>query len=545
MPEKISEKSPVILLILSKSFGEADWILPVLAAFREQHPEWRIVTLFGHKLIYDFLALNQTLFAEFEKLSSLNIVPQEIPSLFRDTIGPGQVRIILKDYNEDQYCPFKTEVAGYCPQALVVSYPHSNHIFSNRATDALQRCTAPDAYSVHDLFLLCSEHDLPYWSGYVDLAKIRTLGYPRYDSAWIQRLRDAPGLTATEEYRRAQQAGKVFFYISRGAHSVYLSQADYEYLLRSTVEETLRYENSFLLIKAHPRQDMDDLKRVLADYDPNRWLVSGLHLMQLCSLADVVISGWSSGILDALAMGRPVIEFWRFSGHDPDCRMLPDGRPTTIYRELGLVRAAETREELRGLIDSALAEPESESWQAQRKAFQLHCKQTDTAATDVARCLFEEAGRKQEAVSGAGDAPSPEAVVGAMIDHMTLLAEQGREEQVAEWLAFLRSQFPDDPRVLGNLGVFLFNRGEFDGALEQLRKGLAGAPSSLETAVNLAHILLLLDRVQEATEVVVAFYRRAAGSGPRAAFLQALREQAGPEHFSRIQEGIATALTGG
>ncbi|MEW6501139.1 MAG: hypothetical protein ACOY8P_09550 [Thermodesulfobacteriota bacterium] len=538
------DKPPVIILIISKSFGEADWILPVLAAFKEQHPEWRIITLFGHKLIHDFLVLNRTLYAEFRKYSSLNIVPQEIPSLFRDTIDPEQVKIILKDYNEDQYCPFKAEVAGHCPRALVVSYPHSNHIFSNRASDALQRCPDPDAYSVHDIFLLCSEHDMPYWSGYVDLAKIRTFGYPRYDSGWIRRMRDAPGLSETEEYRRAQLAGKVFFYISRGAHPVYLSPPDYEYLLRSTVEEALRYEDAFLLIKAHPRQDMEELNRILSEYDRSRWLVSGLHLAQLCSLADVVISGWSSGILDGLAAGKPVIEFWRFSGHDPDCRMLPDGRPTTIYRELDLVRAAETREELRTLLDSALAEPDAPAWLAQRAAFQRHCRQTDTAALDVARCLFDEAAHKEQAVERHHAGSPAGAVVTAMVDHITLLAEQGREKQVEEWISFLRGQFPDDPQVLNNLGVFLFNRGEFDNAVAQLTRSFQAAPA-LETAVNLAHILLLLGRKTEATDVVVAFLKQAPGSGQRAAFLQALSEQAGPESLALLQEGAAAIRSGG
>lgn len=545
MTRKISPESPIILLTISKSFGEADWILPVLAAFREQHPEWRIVTLFGHKFIHDFLALNSTLYAEFRKLSSLSIVPQEITSLFLDVIRPDQVKIILKDYNEDQYCPFKAEVAGRCPHALVVSYPHSNHIFSNRATDALQHCVDPEAYSVHDLFLLCSEHDIPYWSNYVDMNRIRTFGYPRYDSDWMARLHDASGLAASEEYRRAKRANRVFFYISRGAHAVYLSQPDYEYLLRSTVEEALCHDNSLLLIKAHPRQDMSDLKRILSDYDPDRWFVSGLHLTQLCSLADVVISGWSSGILDALAVGKPVIEFWRFSGHDPDCRVLPDGRPTTIYRELGLVRAAETREELRSLIYSILAEPDSEAWLGPQAAFSRHCKQSDSAAREVADCLYGEALRKEEAASRQAVHVSSAAVVEAMIDYMTVLADEGEERRIEEWLTFLRQQFPKDPQVLCNLGVFLFNRGEFEASVEQLTASLSLEPAAMDSAVNLAHIFLLLGRVDEAVKVVANYHRQAAGSGPRAAFIQSLSEQAGFEAFALLQNGAAALARSG
>lgn len=534
----MSDKTPVIILVVSKSFGEVDWILPVLVNLRQQHPEWRIITLFGHKLIHDYLVLNTALYAEFKKISSLNIVPQEIHSLFHDEIEPDQVKMILKDYNEDQYCPFKTDVERYCPHALVVSYPHSNHIFSNRETDSLRRCANPDAYSAHDIFLLCSENDIPYWSFYVDVAKIRTFGYPRYDQWWIDRLLTADGLVNTEEYRRARQAGRVFFYISRGAHSVYLSQNDYEYLLRATLEEVLRYDDALLIIKAHPRQDMEALKRILDDYDPRRWLVSGLHLMQLAALADVVISGWSSGILDALAVGKPVIEFWRFSGKDPDCRIAPDGRPTTIYRELGLARPAETREELAGVIADALRDPDALPWQMQRQAFQRYCRKVDNASAAVRDGLLEEMKRKQSACNDADRSPGSAGLIESMIEYTVGLVERNQQELAGQWLDFMITQFPDDPKVLNNYGVFAFNRGDFSGAVDSLARSLNFAPDYQEAAVNLVHVLLALQRPNEATEVLVSFYSNAAGAGPRTSFILALREQVDDESFALIQSRI-------
>lgn len=539
----MSEKPPVIILIVSKSFGEVDWILPVLVNLKQQQPEWRIITLFGHKLIHDYLLLNTALYAEFKKISSLNIVPQEIGSLFRDEVEPDQVKMILKDYNEDQYCPFKTEVERQCPHALVISYPHSNHIFSNRETDTLRQCANPDAYSSHDIFLLCSDHDIPYWSAYVNIAKIRTFGYPRYDRWWMDRLLSAPGLAATPEYRRARQAGKVFFYISRGAHSVYLSRNDYEYLLRSTLEEALRHEDALLIIKAHPRQDMDELKRILDDYDSSRWLVSGLHLMQLAALADVVISGWSSGILDALAVNKPVIEFWRFSGKDPDCRIAPDGRPTTIYRELGLARPAETREELAGLIAEALRDPDAPPWQQQRQAFARCCRTVDNASAAVAAGLLEEMQRKQTARRDAETNPAPAGLIEMMIEYTAALVDGNREEQAGQWLDFMIAQFPAEPQVLNNYGVFAFNRGDFAGAVDSLSRSLKLAPDYQEAAVNLVHMLLALERPDEATEVLVTFYRNAAGSGPRTSFILALREQVDADSFALIQ-GRISALGG-
>lgn len=534
----MSDTTPVIILIVSKSFGEVDWILPVLVQLKRHNPEWRVITLFSHKLIYEFLTLNRALFAEFKKISSMNIVPQEIGSLFRDEIRPEQVKMVLKDYNEDQYSPYKLEVMRHCPQALLVSYPHSNHIYSNRATDSVQPCAAPDAYSVHDLFLLCSAEDIPYWSEFVDYRKIRTFGYPRYDSWWMKSLADWPELTASEECQRARRADKVFFYISRGPHSHYLSQADYEYLLRSTMEEVLAYDNSFLLIKPHPRQDTEDLARLLAPYDARRWMVSGLHLQQLCTLAEVVISGWSSGILDALAVGKPVIEFWRFGGNDPLVRYTSDGRPTTIYRELGLAAPAESRDELAVLLRSAVQTPAAPIWQGQQQAFRRYCKTTDNAAQEIADCLLAETERKGKATlipQGRGPAEMVELLMG----YVTHLVEEGATAKAEQWLAFLAGQFPDDPQVLNNHGVFLFNQGEVDRAVDNLAKAVTLDPAYLEAAVNLIQVLLALDRLDAAMEIVISLYGRTATTGNSYAFLHALSDQLEPAQFASIQQRLA------
>ena len=69
-------------------------MLPVLVAFKERYPDWQIISLFGHKLVYQKLQQNEALFAEFEKISDLNVVPQELEALFTQNITPDQVKII-------------------------------------------------------------------------------------------------------------------------------------------------------------------------------------------------------------------------------------------------------------------------------------------------------------------------------------------------------------------------------------------------------------------------------------------------------------------
>ncbi|MBU0908619.1 MAG: hypothetical protein KJ717_03560, partial [Proteobacteria bacterium] len=101
------QSAPVLMLIVATSFGEVDWILPVLSAFKKKNPQWQIMTLFGHKEIFESLVHNRAIYKEFAAISSLNIVPREIDLFLSRNISPDQVKIILKDFNEDEYAPYK------------------------------------------------------------------------------------------------------------------------------------------------------------------------------------------------------------------------------------------------------------------------------------------------------------------------------------------------------------------------------------------------------------------------------------------------------
>ncbi len=124
-------------------------------------------------------------------------------------------------------------------------------------------------------------------------------------------------------------------------------------------------------------------------------MFSDLHLMQLSELSDVVISAKSSGIIDALAVDKPVIEFYRFSDTDPNLRKTHDGSYTSIFREVGLALGANTSKELGILIKSALIRKD-ECWKRQQQAFRDICKPTENATLAVIKCLVTELKKKQE-----------------------------------------------------------------------------------------------------------------------------------------------------
>ncbi len=533
---------PVVILIVATSFGEIDWILPALTRFKETNPDWRLVTLFGHKQVFDILRTNTALYQEFAAVSDLNIVPQEIDSLLRDEANPEDVRLILKDFNRDEFSPYKVELANRCPAAVIISYPHSNHIYSS-CDEPVTDCNHPDDHSRHDFLILSSPNDVPHWSRLTDRKRIKIFGYPRYDSWWSRRLIEMDEFQQSSEYQLAHSHKPVFFYISRGPHPHYLSIDDYQYLLSAFMDKAMSYSNSLVLIKPHPRQNIEELKRLLASYDQDRLIISGLHLMQLSSLADVVISGWSSGILDALAQNTPVIEFWRFGGRDPNCRLDKNGTYTSIYRELGLAVPADTAAELDGLLREALADPTNQRWQAQRLSFARHCHQTDDASGALADFFLQETEDRQHPDKVKNTAAPKNSIVRIMLNHIEKMAEKGDITGSKRWLEFMLKEFPVDPRVHNSLGVILFNSGDVIPAIDHLVESLNMEENYLEAGVNLTQILMSLERDTDAVELAVSFSRRQ-NEKNRQKFLRELEDYLTNEQFNRIRQKIFSLTEG-
>lgn len=525
---------PVLMLIVATSFGEVDWILPVLAAFKKRNPDWQIMTLFGHEKIFQGLVLNRAIFEEFSAISTLNIVPREIDLFLSSNISPDQVKIILKDFNKDEFAPYKVYLESRCPEALVVSYPHSNYIYSNRTTEFLQMAAAPDAYSRHDIFLLGSEHDIPYWSGFVAADKVRTFGHPVFDPWWAERMLTAKSFVESPERELARRAGKVFFHISRHPHPIYLNEDDYLYLVKTMVEEVFSHEDAVLLIKPHPRQNIAAFAEILAPYDSSRWMFSGLQLSQLCSLADVVISFFSSGILNSLAVGKPVIEYYRFNDKNPDWRRLPNGTTTSIYRELGLAVPADTREELAMQIDSALAGTDS-VWAYQQQAFQLHVRGHDNASGAICDCLLEEWRAKKERVARGEVAEdnNPARYLAFMRNHV----EKGEYDEAEALVDSLVGRHEEVGLFYNELAVYLYQKGEGERAIRNFAKCLKNDPEFGVAAINLCQALMERGRDGEGVKVILAFEAAVEGKEEVLRDLQqALQGQLPAEMFTRLQK---------
>ena len=84
---------------------------------------------------------------------------------------------------------------------------------------------------------------------------------------------------------------------------------------------------------------------------------------------DLVISFWTSGILQAKFHGKPVIELYEPNQRELDCAYDNEGKVTTIYRKLGLVEGTSKKDDFNKLFAMGINNPEDPIWIKQNKNF--------------------------------------------------------------------------------------------------------------------------------------------------------------------------------
>jgi hypothetical protein len=530
-------RNPVALLLVRSSRGEVDWILPVLHRLRARG--WRAVAVFESQHAYDALRADRFLFESLTSVALVGVYPEDVQPIFAELIAPERVRLILKDFSADS--DVRTELARNFPGALVASFPNTTHLFGNASTDPIHYGPRDGVRSLQDVLLLGSDHDWPFWSRRADPEQMRTVGIPRYDRAWSESLAAAERLAGTPEHALASAARRVFVFAMRAPDAdtirpddnEFLRAGDYQALVEMVLEETLGRLGGALLIKTQPGQDTSFLERALARRPDARWLISDLHLMQACSLADAAISMCAPEALDALAVGTPLVECFRFSADYPYWRRNYLGQPTSIYRELGLAAGAETREQLAARLDSA-RDRSARCWTSQRQAFELHCRRDPEAAEHTVDLLLDELARTGIALPDPSGDLSGEAVQLRMAA-AEALAEHGASLHARVELADLAGAGGTSARALNNLGVLAWRDGRADAATALLRMSVRNDPRPLDAALNL--LAVYLETRQDAPAAALLRERARTPDAPaRGAFEEALRQQLSPQQLRAARE---------
>ena len=185
--------------------------------------------------------------------------------------------------------------------------------------------------------------------------RLRVVGVPRHDPAWVDRV------VAASAARHQVEDGAVVV-ISRPPHPAYLPDERrtraYGDLHRVVCEDLgLR-----LLVKPHPKErDLGAVRRALpAGTEGRTWRFTGAHPFHLARHARAAVTFHSGVAVDLVALGVPVVELIDVRGLAAD-RAAPGrdarGRPQhSSFRRGGMVLPADDATELRAALDRALAD---------------------------------------------------------------------------------------------------------------------------------------------------------------------------------------------
>ena len=345
-----------ILVLLTSSLGEVDWLLPVLTRLAQQGAESRR----NARLIAMVIEpqLQQKLAASSfyrERLSAVAEVLHHGRDYLSHLSHPAQhyrpedIGLILKSDDPDNAVTM--QYRQLLPHAPVALFPSGTAIltmaddpdahvddFFRAATARLGSDPRRD-YQPSELCLVGTPHMLPYYRNAVRCAELQASGTPRYDIWWTAAQLADPDLATSEEARFADAHDETALLILRGPHWLYQAPADYDALMKALAAAIATRPRLGVIIKAHPRQDQTELAARLADWPTDQLLISTRPLQQLAHLVDLTVSMFSSGVLDALSVGTPVVEFYRYHERAPVLEFRRDatGRLVSIYEALGLV----------------------------------------------------------------------------------------------------------------------------------------------------------------------------------------------------------------
>jgi len=359
---------PTIAVFFDTAWSEADWILPVLYKIKELEPGWKITVFFSDRWDESQKTRNfdKIIYSELIKIidhfEHLNYKKITIPWLKpRDDI-----KIILMDFNNYK------KIIEFCdkifPNAKRIVYPHGTLWFCSQKNNHPRNMNLwRKVHYKHDIELANFSFNTRY--EVMSDAKYCVVGTPRYDIWWIERLLKQKELLESEEYRCSKAKARVFAFFTR-PQDIYFSKDIYKYIMKSVISIIKQNEQNFLIIKPHPREDISVISKYFSDCNPDQFIISSLHPIQISALSDFVISVWSSAILDALSVNKPVVEFFRYRGNISPYYMIDKkGDIQSIYRLWGLAQAVDSKDELEYYINSFFDNSISDIWKKQQNKF--------------------------------------------------------------------------------------------------------------------------------------------------------------------------------
>jgi len=358
-----------VLLYVSSSQGELDWIIPVIielsnmnynvSIYIDAHSKYYIIKrdkniilfLKKHniniysksnfsviiKLLNFFAGDNIDSFFNkiLNKLSNIffTLFKEKFASKIYDFFKPD---ILLKDLSPDSILRLNLSKLTRLKEGRIVLFPHGTEIFVESKPK--------NSNYFGDLLLVSSDKMKSHYSKTFKGLPSFIIGIPRYDIKWLDLIKN------NTNYPKTKKSKFKILFITRGVHPTDLSNDDFNYLVNSIFYICNKSDDIELLIRNHPRYPKSQLLEILSNYPNLDYRFEDSDLITLKDEINLVVSMWSTMILDALLLNLPVIEFFKCR----DKREWPKndlGELITGYEKNKIVISAKSKDDLSKYIN--------------------------------------------------------------------------------------------------------------------------------------------------------------------------------------------------
>jgi len=353
-------KKKIILLNISKSAAEIDWILPVLYRLRYKY---KIFTLFQNLQSYKSLKRDKTLFYLWKKISygyAIDNIYNKLIRFFSKKIfnkinlknyflNKGinllEVNILLSEFGT--YSWIIEEIKKQKIKLISIHFPTSSFIFG------IEKKNIKIKYKLNgDLLFLCNKLDIDFWKKRIEKNKIKIVGVQKYDPEWLKRINK----------KKIIKKKKVILiaYSSR----FNLPNTNYKLLedqLFNIMTVLKNFKNYKIIFKIHPRKNNSHYLKILNKFKEVDWEISKENLLRLTKCCDLFLHDKNSSVIyEGLIMKKPCIEYWDL---DEDTNTLH----AQDYLKLNVL--AKNPKKLDYLIRLAINYPKNKIWKKQYKNF--------------------------------------------------------------------------------------------------------------------------------------------------------------------------------
>lgn len=209
----------------------------------------------------------------------------------------------------------------------------------------------------NDLYIVDNTWDAEYFKSRGKESVV--VGTPKFNDSWMKYL----GTRFNSKEKLKERSDDNILILLKNNKSFIFQYIEFEILLEEIIETSLLFEDYNLILKPHPRQDLDLLNNIVGKYQSFKVSISNEPSFVLIRKSKMIVAMPSGAIFDALIMGKPVIEYFHLKKLSNLLRTklntIPknylggmsyfdkDGNATSVFRALGLVAPADNPEELK------------------------------------------------------------------------------------------------------------------------------------------------------------------------------------------------------